>query len=144
LWNSTRPGGRHFQHRYLARNAHLGLARKLALSKFLIRNPKMAVSSISISSTTHPSQIFRLPLEIRRIIYGFVFGERDVDVQRRSGSFHACEPYFEFIKCPNVRFKSQTPRLQNLRAKPSPLAIAATCQQFYHETVKVWYANVRF
>jgi hypothetical protein len=30
------------------------------------------------------------------------------------------------------------------RNKASPVAIATTCRQFYHEAIKVWYENTRF
>jgi hypothetical protein len=61
-----------------------------------------------------------------------------VDV-RNEKSCHVCNPDRIYPNPINLH-----QRLQIFRTKPSPLAIAATCQKFYHEVVKIWYGNVRF
>jgi hypothetical protein len=95
------------------------------------------------------SPIFRLPLEIRRMIYAFVFRERIIDVHHHSGPRPLL---WQGTDCSPLGFSSRIRRntrktAQELLAfgtKRSPFAIAATCQQFYEEAAKVWYSNVRF
>jgi len=104
----------------------------------------IAASNIGLNSTPLLPPIFRLPLEIRRIIYCFVIGERDVDIRKLDGRCHACEPCQKQPNCSTVRPARKTQRLQTFRTQPSPLAIAATCQQLYQEAMNTWYGKARF
>jgi hypothetical protein len=108
-----------------------------------------AAGSISLNSMPQSSPFFHLPLEIRIIIYEFVIGEHDLHVH------HPSEPCKLPAKGPNCspsgfsrkilgKTRDATQKLLTFRNKPSPLAIAATCDKFYHEAVGVWYGNVRF
>jgi hypothetical protein len=119
-------------------------ARTVSVVDSPISNPVIAASNININSTSSPSPIYRLPLEIRRIIYCFVIGERDVDIRELDRRCQPCGPCKRSTKCLSVGLQRKTPRLQDFRTKPSLLAIAATCQQLYHEAMKIWYGKARF
>jgi hypothetical protein len=93
--------------------------------------------NVSVNSRPQASPIFRLPLEIRRIIYNFVISERILD---NVNVLRSCSE----VRSPKKIRPNTRKALLEFRSKPSPLAIAATCQQLYHEAVKVWYGNARF
>jgi hypothetical protein len=110
-------------------------------------------SNTSVNRIPQAGPIFRLPLEIRRIIYNLVIGERVQHVG------HEGKILFKRSNSRPLGFSPQLRRntrkavqdtrkaaqeLLKFRTKPSPLAIAATCQQLYQEAGRVWYENVRF
>jgi hypothetical protein len=105
--------------------------------------------NISVNIIPQAGPLFRLPLEIRRMIYNFVIGERILHVHHRGGPD---EPPHRGRKCCLLSFSGKARRntriaaqeLLTFRTKPSPLAFAATCQQIYQEAVELWYGNVRF
>jgi hypothetical protein len=107
-----------------------------------IEGNDIAASSTITNST---SQIHRLPLEVRMIIYAFVFGDRIVDVHQRNG---ACRfpkrDWFVMSSRSRPKTRKAVQALENFRTNPSSLAIAGTCRQFYEEAVIVWYQNVQF
>jgi hypothetical protein len=110
-----------------------------------ITGHESAAKSININSTPPSLSFHDLPLEIRTIIYGFVFGNRIVDIHQRNGPCRFPNPYYLMVRSKtrrNTRKAAQD--LQAFRTQPSTLAIASTCRQFYQEAVKIWYQNARF
>jgi len=110
---------------------------------------RWVATDINVAETLQSSPFFRLPLEIRMIIYALIIGQRDLLVHKPNGP---CSPGFKWPNRQPLGFQSKTRSgaakaaqdLQNLRTTKSPLAIAFTCRQIYHEAVKVWYGSVRF
>jgi hypothetical protein len=104
---------------------------------------------ISVGKSPQSSSFFRLPPEIRMMIYGFVFENRDVFVHKPDGPCSSCYKWLKFRPL-EIRTKTRSGAaqaaqdLQALRTTKSPLAIALTCRQIYHDAIKAWYENVRF
>jgi hypothetical protein len=120
--------------------------------KNIVRSSRIgqSIATSSIINNSPPpwwpsTPLHRFPLEVRRMIYGFVFGERIVDVHQPKGPcrFHSRNYLGLRSKTrPNTRKALQD--LHTFRTTPSPLAIAGTCQFIYQEAVQVWYENVTF
>jgi hypothetical protein len=108
-----------------------------------------AARELIFNNVPQSSPIFRLPLEIRKIIFEFVIGERVIDVHHQSvpRKVHHQKPDCSPVEgSSNIRRNTRKAArvLLAFQTKPSPLAIAATCRQFYQEAANVWYGTVRF
>jgi hypothetical protein len=82
------------------------------------------------------------------MIYPLIFGARDLAVHKPDGP---CESLSKYKWQLEHRSKTSngaatTEQVQTLCQwhTKSPLAIAFTCRQIYHEAVEIWYANIRF
>jgi hypothetical protein len=81
------------------------------------------------------------------MIYHLVIGTRTLVVHKPDGP---CESLSKYKW--QLEHRSKTPNraaiaeqdVQTLWDTKSPLAIAFTCRQIYHEAVEIWYANNRF
>jgi hypothetical protein len=106
-----------------------------------------ASTDFELAEKPQSSGFFRLPMEIRVIIFKLVIGAdyREVLVRtsKRLSERHICIPY-------ETRCKSRSGKEQIMNAveahknTKSRLAIAFTCRQAYHEDLKIWYMNTRF
>jgi hypothetical protein len=105
-----------------------------------------ASTDIKLPKTPQLSGFFRLPTEIRTIIFELVIGTKDiVFVHKRKGPCqrHVCMPYEH-----RGRTRSGKPkiakRIQAHKNTKTSRALAYTCRQAYHEDLKIWYRLVEF
>jgi len=102
------------------------------------------------TSATVP--FLRLPLEVRLMIYKLVIFDHPKILSKDSMPIARCIR----IRCSkkNLVIKRKNPDgtpsisretiIHALFNRPATLAIAWTCRQSYHESIHLWYSNVRF